>query len=226
MPVTTERGVAVDRPIVAIHTVGAFQENTYLLTDPNAGVSVYIDPGAEPDRLIAAVEQSRTSLQAIWLTHAHLDHVGAIAGLKRQWNVPVFLHPLDEPLYARASRQAELYGIALEQPPPADRALGDGDVLHVGRLRFDVMHAPGHAPGHVVIHGHGVAFVGDCLFAGSIGRTDLPMSNPKDLASSLDRIVALPEETIVYSGHGPATTIGMELRSNPFLTGAARIVGA
>jgi hydroxyacylglutathione hydrolase len=224
--VKSEHGVAVEGPTVAIHTVGPFQENTYLLTDPTAGVSVYIDPGAEPDRLIAAVERAGTTLEAIWLTHAHVDHVGAIAGLERRWNVPVHLHPLDEPLYAMASRQAALYGIPFEQPPSTDRALGDRDVLQVGQFRFGVMHAPGHTPGHVVIHGHGLAFVGDCLFAGSIGRTDLPMSNPKDLAASLDRIVTLPEETVVYSGHGPTTTIGMEMRSNPFLTGEARIVGA
>ena len=89
-----------------------------------------------------------------------------------------------------------------------------------------VMHVPGHAPGHVVFHGHGVALVGDCLFAGSIGRTDLPMSNPRDLAASLDRIAALPEHTMVYPGHGPVTTIGTEAATNPFLTGVARIVGA
>jgi hydroxyacylglutathione hydrolase len=144
----------------------------------------------------------------------------------RRWEIPVYLHPFDEPLYAMASRQAAMYGLPFEQPEPADRALGDGDVLELGDLRFQVFHAPGHAPGHVVIHGHGVAFVGDCLFAGSIGRTDLPLSNPKDLARSLERIAALPEDTVVYSGHGPVTTIGEETRSNPFLTGLARIVGA
>jgi hydroxyacylglutathione hydrolase len=212
--------------MVAAHTVGAFQENCYLLTDPAAGASVLVDPGYESDRLIAAVERSGTTLEAIWLTHAHLDHIGAIAGLKRRWDVPVHLHPLDQPLYALATRQALLYGIEFEQPPPVDRALGDGDVLQVGALRFDVMHTPGHAPGHVVIHGHGVAFVGDCLFAGSIGRTDLPLSNPRDLAASLTRIAALPPDTVAYPGHGPATTIGTETRTNPFLTGAARIVGA
>jgi glyoxylase-like metal-dependent hydrolase (beta-lactamase superfamily II) len=91
---------------------------------------------------------------------------------------------------------------------------------------MNVMHAPGHAPGHVVFHGHGIALVGDCLFAGSIGRTDLPMSNPRDLAASLDRIAALPQDTVVYPGHGPATTIATEAATNPFLTGVARIVGA
>jgi glyoxylase-like metal-dependent hydrolase (beta-lactamase superfamily II) len=213
-------------PTVATHTVGAFQENCYLLTDAAAGVSVLVDPGYESERLIEAVDRSGTTLEAIWLTHAHLDHIGAIAGLERRWKVPVHLHPLDEPLYSLATRQALLYGIEFEQPPPADRTLGEGDVLQVGTLRFDVMHTPGHAPGHVVIHGHGIGFVGDCLFAGSIGRTDLPLSNARDLATSLSRIAALPHDTVVYPGHGPATTIGTEARTNPFLTGAARIVGA
>ncbi len=207
-------------------TVGAFQENCYLLTDTGAGASVLIDPGAEPDRLIAAIERAGTTLEAIWLTHAPLDHVGAIAGVKRRWNVPVYLHPLDQSLFETSPRQAAMYGVPFEAPPPAEQALGDGDVLGVGSLRFDVMHAPGHAPGHVVFHGHGIAFVGDCLFAGSIGRTDLPFSNPRDLAASLDRIRALPGETVVYPGHGPATTIDAEVRTNPFLTGLARIVGA
>lgn len=213
-------------PSVSGLTVGAFQENCYLVADETAGVSVLIDPGAEADRLISVIERSGTEPTAIWLTHAHLDHVGAIAGLERRWRLPIYLHPLDEPLYSMASRQAALYGLPFEQPPAADRTLGDGDVLEVGRFHFSVMHAPGHAPGHVVIHGHGMAFVGDCLFAGSIGRTDLPLSNPRDLAESLDRIVRLPEDTVVYPGHGPPTTVGTEARSNPFLTGVARIVGA
>lgn len=207
-------------------TVGAFQENCYLLIEPEAKRCAIIDPGAEPERIIAAIERAGAAPDAIWLTHAHVDHLGAIAGLKRRWDVPVHLHPLDGPLYGMAYRQAALYGIPFEQPPDPDRPLGDGDVLRIGTLEFTVMHAPGHAPGHVVLHGHGVAFVGDCLFAGSIGRTDLPMSNPRDLAASLDRIVALGDETLIYPGHGPATSVGVEARTNPFLTGAARIVGA
>jgi len=217
--------IVVSVPVVGV-TVGAFQENCYLVTDSTGTRCVLIDPGAEPERLIREVERIGATLDAIWLTHAHLDHVGAIAGLKRRWDVPVFLHPLDEPLYTMASRQAALYGLAFEQPPPTDRPLGDGDVLSVGADRFDVWHVPGHAPGHVMIHGHGVAFVGDCLFAGSIGRTDLPLSNPRDLATSLERIVSLPEDVVVYPGHGPVTSIGVEARTNPFLTGVARIVGA
>jgi glyoxylase-like metal-dependent hydrolase (beta-lactamase superfamily II) len=211
---------------VAGLTVGAFQENCYLVTETDTNRCVIVDPGAEPDRIIAAIERSGAVPDAIWLTHAHLDHIGAISGLRGRFDIPVYLHPLDEPLYAMASRQAALYGLPFEQPDAPDRTLGDGDVLALGELRFTVMHAPGHAPGHVVFHGHGVALVGDCLFAGSIGRTDLPLSNPRDLAASLERIVGLPEETVVYPGHGPVTTIGTEAATNPFLNGVARIVGA
>ena len=211
---------------VAGLTVGAFQENCYLLVDSAAMRCAIVDPGAEPEHIIAAIERAGVTPDAIWLTHAHLDHIGAIEGLRRRWDIPVYLHPLEEPLYTLASRQAALYGLPFEQPAPADRALGDGDVMELGEHHFTVMHAPGHAPGHVVFHGHGLAFVGDCLFAGSIGRTDLPFSNPRDLAASLERITALPDDTMVYPGHGPVTSIGAEAATNPFLTGAARIVGA
>jgi len=214
------------RASVGALTVGAFQENCYLLIEPGGTRCAIIDPGAEPERIIAEIERAGAVPEAIWLTHAHVDHVGGISGLRRRWDIPVYLHPLDEPLYTMASRQAALYGLPFEQPEPADRTLGDGDVLELGTLRMTVMHTPGHAPGHVVFHGHGIALVGDCLFAGSVGRTDLPLSNPRDLAVSLDRIAALPEDTVVYPGHGPVTTIGTETATNPFLTGVARIVGA
>lgn len=206
-------------------TVGAFQENTYLVIDEASNRAVLIDPGAEGERLLAAVRASGAQLEAIWVTHAHVDHVGGIAAVKRVHNVPVFLHPLDEPLYRSAVQHGLLFGVRVEEPPPADRPLGDGDTLQVGGLRFSVMHVPGHAPGHVVIHGNGVAFVGDCLFAGSIGRTDLPLGDGAQLARSLDRICALGDETIIYPGHGPATTIGRERQTNPFLTGVVRIMG-
>lgn len=210
--------------IVTGITVGAFQENCYLVSDPSTGALAIVDPGSEPDAIIAEVERTGAEPQAIWITHAHVDHIGAIAPLKRKWDVPVWLHPLDEPLYRVGGRQAQLYGIPYEEPPTPDRQFAEGDAVTLGSLELRVMHAPGHAPGHVVLHGHGNALVGDCLFAGSIGRTDLPFSNPADLEKSLAKIVALAPETVVHPGHGPSTTIGEEKISNPFLNGTARIV--
>ena len=211
---------------ISRYTVGAFQENCYLLADPAASVGVLIDPGEEGARLVAAVKASGVRLEAIWVTHAHLDHVGGIAEVKRHFDVPVFLHPDDLPLYRAAARQAAAYGLPFDTPPLPDRQFAHGDAVHLGQLRFEIMHAPGHAPGHVVIHGHGVAFCGDCVFAGSIGRTDLPLSDGRALARSLERIAELPPETVLYPGHGPETSIEHELVENPFLNGTARIIGA
>jgi len=209
--------------IVRTLTVGPFQENCYLLADGDTREAVLVDPGDEGARLIAAVEHEGFTLRAIWITHAHVDHIGGIAEVKRRFDVPVCLHPLDRPLYDLVVEIGRKYGLQVEAPPPPDHELADGDVLTVGRLSFDVLHVPGHAPGHVAFVGHGAAFGGDCLFAGSVGRTDLPMSDPRALERSLQRLAALPPETVVYCGHGPATTVGDETRSNPFLTGVARL---
>jgi len=210
--------------LVLPETVGPFQENCYLLADEQTRDAVLIDPGDEGARLIAAVEQGGFTLRAFWITHAHIDHVGGIAAVKRRWDVPVFLHPADRPLYDHAPEQGRMYGLRIEAPPAPDRDLAEGDVVQVGGLSFKVMHVPGHAPGHVAFEGHGVIFGGDCLFAGSIGRTDLPLSDPSAMQQSIARLGALPPETVVYAGHGPATTIGEEIRTNPFLNGAARLI--
>jgi hydroxyacylglutathione hydrolase len=206
-------------------TVGAFQENCYLVVDDASNRAVIVDPGSEGEKLVAAIKNSGATLEAIWITHAHVDHVGAIAAVKREWDVPIYLHPLDRRLYEATGRQAEVYGLPFEEPPAPDQEFADGQKIKVGDAEMTVLHAPGHAPGHVVIHGNGIALVGDCLFAGSIGRTDLPFSNPPQLAASLEKISALDPETVVYPGHGMETTIGQERVSNPFLNGTARIVG-
>jgi glyoxylase-like metal-dependent hydrolase (beta-lactamase superfamily II) len=203
-------------------TVGPFQENAYLVVDEGTRRAVLVDPGAEPERLIAMVEESGAALEAIWLTHAHIDHIGGIVGVRRVFPVPIFLHPADRPLYDRGAVQAAFYGLPFDQPPAPDRALADGDVLLLGTLEFRVLHMPGHAPGHVVFVGGDRMLGGDLLFAGSIGRTDLPLSDPARMEQSLERVCALPDATVVYPGHGPPTSIGVERASNPFLLHTAR----
>jgi hydroxyacylglutathione hydrolase len=201
-------------------TVGPFQENSYLLSDESTRRGVLIDPGDEAPRISAMVRASGVTLDAIWLTHAHLDHLGAIAAIRRECgNPPVLLHPDDLPLYRRASQQAAFYGLPFEQPADPDRELANGDELTVGAERFTVRHTPGHSPGHVVFAGDKLMLGGDLLFAGSIGRTDLPFSNPEAMEASLALVATFDPGVVVYPGHGPPTSIGAELATNPFLIG-------
>lgn len=207
-------------------TVGPLQENCWLLHDDVAGEVVVVDPGDEGDRIAAAVDATGRPLSAIWLTHAHFDHIGGVAALKRRWpSAPVFLHPADQPVYAFGARAAGSWGIPFEAPGPPDRELHEGVAMRCGEHEFAVWHLPGHAPGHVAFIGAGHFIGGDVLFAGSVGRTDLPLSEPAALDRSLKRVASLPPATIVLPGHGPGTTIERELRFNPFLNGAALVPG-
>jgi glyoxylase-like metal-dependent hydrolase (beta-lactamase superfamily II) len=216
-----ERSVAIG---IESATVGPFAENCWLVADPASRSAVLIDPGDEGARLVSLVRRADVTLEAVWITHAHLDHIGGIAAVRREFDVPVYLHPLDAPLYESGAAQAAHYGIAFDPPPSPDRTLAEGDLLSVGALRFAVWHVPGHAPGHVAFVGEGAVFGGDCLFAGSVGRTDLPFCDGAAFERSLQRLASLPHETVVYPGHGPVTTIGVERGSDPFLTGALRAI--
>lgn len=209
---------------IHVATVGPFAENAYLVVDEPSRDAVFIDPGDEPARLLRLIDDAKARLTAIWLTHAHLDHIGGIAGIKRAFDVPVYMHPADAPVFAYGARSAAGYGIPFEQPDPPERTLAEGDVMRVGATLFNVWHVPGHAPGHVVFVGERVMLGGDLLFAGSIGRVDLPLSDPRAMQQSLDRLESLADDVVVYPGHGPTTTIGEERQSNPFLAGHARLV--
>ena len=200
-------------------TVGAFQENCYLVVDEPSGKAILVDPGDEGGRIVRMVKQAGVELQAIWLSHAHLDHIGAVTAVRREYNVPVLLHPDDLVIYRRGAQAAAAYGLRFEQPADPDGTLAHGQILQLGESRFEVHHTPGHAPGHVVFLGGGVMLGGDLLFAGSIGRTDLPLCNPAAMEASLASVAAFDPDTVVYPGHGPATTIGEELATNPFLAG-------
>ncbi|WP_038048190.1 MBL fold metallo-hydrolase [Thermus caliditerrae] len=196
--------------------VGPLRENTYLVEGPEG--AVLIDPGDEPGRILALLEATGLAPRAILLTHAHFDHVGAVAPLVAALALPVFLHPMDLPLYRHAAEAARMWGFSIPKPPLPVEPLEEGMRL----FGFQVFHLPGHSPGHVAFFYPGEApqvFSGDLLFRGSIGRFDLPGASQEALFHSLKRLLSLPAPTEVHPGHGPATTLGLEAQTNPFLTG-------
>lgn len=183
-------------------------------------VAVAIDPGGAVLDMTAFLDQKQLKLTAILLTHAHLDHIEGVGKMVRHTKVPIYLHEGDRPFYDNAALQALQFGMRVDTLPPVDEKLEHGQQLSIGPISFEVRHVPGHAPGHVILY-HApanVAFVGDVVFNGSIGRTDLPGGNYTVLMRSIrEQVLTLPDHTKLYSGHGPATTVAQERATNPFL---------
>jgi glyoxylase-like metal-dependent hydrolase (beta-lactamase superfamily II) len=202
-------------------TLGPVQTNTYLIADPGTGEAVVIDPADRGDLIIAEAEKHRWRISNIWLTHAHFDHLAGAASIADRCAPPppVALHPADYPLW-RIQGGAPIFGMRIDPGPEPTIDLGHGQILHLGSNQFEVRHAPGHTPGHVVFYcpAENVLFCGDVIFNGSIGRTDLPGGDFNTLIASIEsQVLTLPDKTRLLSGHGPETTVGMERRYNPFL---------
>ena len=211
-------------PVVVAIPNGQFMQNCYLVADAGRGVAVLIDPGEDSARILMELDRRGWNLVAIWLTHAHIDHIMGVGEVTRRWPVPIWLHPLDRPLYDNLPQQAAWMGLRVPAAPPATDELAAGVPVTVGGFSFGVRHVPGHSPGSVAFVGHGRVFGGDVLFSGSVGRTDLPGGDTATLLASIEReLLSLPDSTIVHSGHGPDTTIGVERSANPFLTGVYRL---
>lgn len=199
---------------------GQFAQNCYLVADPAAGECAVVDPGEEAARILGEAKRRGWRVAAIWLTHAHVDHIMGVAAVKTASGAAVHLHPADRELYDSLPEQAAWMGVQADVPPSPDRELRHGERVRVGAVELEVRHTPGHSPGSVSFVAPAAVLAGDALFAGSIGRTDLPGGNGATLLRSIrQQLLVLPDDTVVHSGHGPATTIGEERTSNPFLVG-------
>lgn len=205
--------------------VGPFQQNCRILEDRASGDAVIVDPGDEPQKILAAVRRSGARVTHLLATHAHLDHVGAVAEVKRALGVPFALHRDDFPLLARMPEHAARFGLRGMEVPEVDLDLADVGSIPLGAGEIQVVHTPGHTPGGVTFLVDGEGFFGDSLFRLSVGRTDLGGDAGVYARTLRDVILGLPDETIVYCGHGPDTTIGAERRENPFLNGTIALDG-
>ncbi|MFA4835788.1 MAG: MBL fold metallo-hydrolase [Dehalococcoidia bacterium] len=207
--------------ILEMLTVGPFMSNCYIVGSETTGEGMIIDPGADPSAILNAIKNLKLKIKLIVATHNHVDHIGAVKQLKEKTGAPFAMHEADgniKTMEAMSRMLSGMMGHSFDKTPPPDKLLKDGDIIEIGDLRFTVLHIPGHSPGGIALAGQGVVFSGDTLFQFSIGRTDLPGGSYSQLMNGLfDKLMVLPDNTTVYSGHGPQTTIGEERKMNPFL---------
>lgn len=206
------------RVVIKMLTVGPIMANCYIVGCEETQAAAVIDPGAEATRILGEIEKLSLNLKYIINTHGHFDHVGANSTIKSETGADLVIHSLDAPFLDKVADSAAAWGMSAESSPAPDRTLADGDTISFGNITFEVIHTPGHTPGGISLFSDGHVFVGDTLFAGSIGRTDFPGGDYDTLINSIkSRLFALGDDTRVMPGHNQETTIGQEKRFNPFV---------
>lgn len=207
--------------LLATVVVTEFMTNCFILADAQTKEGLVIDPGGEGDRILREIERLGVKVTAVVNTHAHVDHIGANRVVKEACGCEVLMHTAELPVLQVASKMGRLFGVNIEQPPGPDRFLAEGDLIPFGNQALKVLETPGHSPGGIsLVSADGrTCFCGDSLFAGSIGRTDLPGGDYDTLIQAIKtKLIPLGDDVKVYPGHGPATNIGAEKRFNPFLS--------
>jgi len=199
--------------------VGALETNCYLVYCEETRECAIVDPGAEPERILPEITEEELKPIILINTHGHIDHTGANRNIKERFGIPIYIHAGDNPMLGKTQQLELSLFLGATDSPPADHFMNDGDEIKIGHSVLRVLHTPGHSPGSVSLLGDGFLLSGDTLFMEGVGRTDLPGGSQKQLEQSItEKIMTLPDETIVLPGHGPLTTVGQERINNPFFT--------
>jgi hydroxyacylglutathione hydrolase len=203
---------------IDVIVVGRLEVNCYIVTEDTGPDALIIDPGDEYEKIREVIETRKAVPKYILFTHAHYDHVCAAGDIKAEFNkASLVMHQDEGGTYQATTDLCVSWGFDKEDFPPADLLVKDGDTIELGSASFQVIHTPGHSPGGICLYGDGTLFTGDTLFADSVGRTDLPGASSEQQRKSLRKIIALPDDTVIRSGHGPEITLGRAKETNPFL---------